>query len=72
MVDLMWDSATDNIGVTGYKIYRDGVEVGTASTTDYSDSNLTPSTTYTYTIKAYDAAGNISDSSAELSITTDN
>ena len=69
-VDLMWDSASDSIGVTGYKIFRNGSEVGTSTTTDYTDAGLTSGTTYTYTVKAYDAAGNISESSNEISVTT--
>ena len=69
-VDLMWDNATDNVGVTGYRIYRDGVEVGTTTTTDYTDTGLTAGTTYIYTVKTYDAAGNTSDASSALSATT--
>lgn len=58
-VMLAWNPATDNVGVTGYQIYRDGSLLRTQSTTGYTDSGLTPSTTYTYTVNAYDAAGNV-------------
>lgn len=69
-VSLSWTASTDNVGVTGYKIYRGGVVVGTSTITSFTNANLTPSTTYTYTVSAYDAAGNNSTSSASVSATT--
>lgn len=57
-IDLAWIDSTDNIEVTGYKIYRDGVQVGTSTTTSYSDTGLAEMTTYNYEVSAYDAAGN--------------
>ncbi|MCK4644614.1 MAG: S8 family serine peptidase [Candidatus Aminicenantes bacterium] len=69
-VDLTWTESTDNVGVTGYNIYRDGVQVGTAETTGYSDTALQPNTTYSYYVEAYDAAGNESGSSDTASATT--
>ena len=69
-VDIMWDDASDNISVAGYKIYRNGEEIGTSVTGEFTDQNLMAGTTYTYTIKAYDQVGNISDISDELTITT--
>jgi hypothetical protein len=69
-IDLSWTASTDNIGVTGYKIYRDGVEVGTSTTTSYNDTGLTASTTYSYTVKTYDGANNLSASSNTASATT--
>jgi len=69
-IDLTWTAATDNAGVTGYIIYRGGVEVGTSATTSFTDSGLTPETTYVYTVVARDAAGNLSDPSAALSVAT--
>ena len=68
---IQWPAATDNIGVTGYIIFRDGQQVGTSATTSYSDSGLSPSTTYSYTVKATDAALNLSDASAPLAVLTD-
>lgn len=65
-----WTPSTDNVGVTGYIVYRNGVQVGTSTTASYTDSGLTASTTYTYTIKAKDAAGNVSPASSSLSVTT--
>ena len=69
-VKLSWPAATDNVGVTGYKIYRNNVMVGSASATSYTDSGLTPSTSYGYTVLAFDAAGNQSSLSANLNVTT--
>ena len=69
-VDLSWGAATDNIAVTGYRVFRNGTQVGAPSTTTYSDSPLAASTTYSYTVEAVDAAGNVSLPSATLSITT--
>jgi len=69
-VSLSWNSSTDNTGVTGYKIYRGGVQVGTSSTVSYFDTGLSASTTYSYQVSAYDAAGNNSGQSASVSSTT--
>src|SRR5207244_5810305 len=69
-INLSWTASTDNVGVTGYKIFRNTVQVGTATTTSYSDTRLSASTTYTYTVLAYDAAGNNSAQSAPASATT--
>ena len=67
---VTWTASTDAVGVTGYDVYRDGRKVGTSTTTSYSDSGLTASTTYSYTVAAYDAAGNVSAQSAPASVTT--
>ncbi|MEW9711370.1 family 14 glycosylhydrolase, partial [Paenibacillus sp. SI92] len=70
-VSLSWTASTDNVGVTGYEIWRDGAKVGTSTTTSYTSSGLAAGTTYSYTVKAYDAAGNVSAASAAVSATTD-
>lgn len=67
---VAWTASTDNVGVTGYEVYRGGVKVGTSASTTYTDSGLSAQTTYTYTVKAYDAAGNLSDASTAVSVTT--
>ncbi|WP_329298172.1 glycoside hydrolase family 6 protein [Streptomyces sp. NBC_00659] len=67
---LSWSASTDNTAVTGYDVYRDGTKVGSATTTSYTDSGLAASTTYAYTVKAKDAAGNVSSSSTAVSATT--
>ena len=68
---LAWDPSTDNIGVAGYRLFRDGNQVGTTSQTHFTDPNLSPATTYSYAVAAYDAAGNVSNpSSPPLGVTT--
>jgi chitodextrinase/predicted transglutaminase-like cysteine proteinase len=78
-IDISWNASTDpstgsgqTTGVTGYRIYRDGSLLTTQNSqlTTYSDTELSPSTTYTYTVSAYDAAGNESSLSAQASTTT--
>lgn len=69
-INLSWSASTDNVGVTGYTIYRGGVQVGTSATTNYSDIGLSASTQYTYTVDAFDAAGNHSAQSTSASATT--
>ena len=69
-VNLAWTASTDNVGVTGYKVYRNTVQIGTSATVSYSDSTCSPSTTYTYNVSAYDAAGNNSAQSAPAVATT--
>ncbi|MFF3447960.1 glycoside hydrolase family 6 protein [Streptomyces sp. NPDC002667] len=69
-VSLSWSASTDDTAVTGYDVYRDGTKIGSATATSYTDSGLSASTTYKYTVKAKDAAGNVSASSTEVSATT--
>lgn len=69
-VILSWTASTDNVGVAGYKIYRNGTQIATTTSTSYTDSNLSPSTTYTYSVSAYDAAGNESAKSNTVTVTT--
>jgi chitodextrinase len=70
-INLSWTASTDNVGVTGYKIYRNGTQVATSTTTSFADSGLAASTAYNYTVAAYDAAGNVSAQSAAVSATTE-
>lgn len=70
--NISWIASTDNIGVAGYKVFRNSVQVGAATTSSYTDANLSPNTAYSYSISAFDAAGNNSDKSTLLSVTTDN
>ncbi len=70
-VDLTWSASTDNVGVTGYQILRSGsalASVGPSFLT-YSDKNATPGTTYTYSVRAFDAAVNYSNSSNGIQVT---
>ena len=69
-IDLSWSASTDDVGVAGYKIYRDGTQIDTTANTSYSDTGLISETIYTYTVSAYDAAGNESGESEGVSGTT--
>ncbi len=70
-INLSWTASTDNVGVVGYRVFRGGVQIATVTGgTTYSDTGLSPSTTYSYTVSAYDAAGNTSVQSASASATT--
>jgi hypothetical protein len=70
-INLIWAGSTDIVGVTGYNVYRNGIRAASVTTgTSYSDTGLNPSTTYTYTVAAYDAAGNVSPQSTSASATT--
>jgi chitodextrinase len=69
-VSLSWTASTDNVGVTGYDVYRGSTLAGTSAGTTFTDSGLTPSTAYTYTVKAYDAAGNLSPVSSSVTART--
>lgn len=62
-INLTWDMSTDNIGVTGYEVFRNGTLITSVTGTSFGDTGLTASTSYTYTVKAVDAAGNLSTSS---------
>ncbi|MBM9502988.1 glycoside hydrolase family 6 protein [Actinacidiphila acididurans] len=69
-VSLTWSASTDNVGVTGYNVYRGSTLVGSATTTSFTDTGLSASTAYSYTVKAKDAAGNLSAASSAVSATT--
>ena len=69
-INLSWTASTDNIGVTGYKVYRNGLQIATIANTSYSDTGLSASTQYTYNVAAFDAAGNTSALSTVASATT--
>jgi len=71
-VSLSWGASTDNVGVTGYTVLRNGTAVITlpGTTTSYTDTGLAPGTGYTYQVTASDAAGNVSQPSNTLPVTT--
>ena len=69
-INLTWTASTDNTGVTGYRIYRNGQQVATTVLTTYLDGGLTTATEYLYAVSAYDAAGNVSAESAMASAST--
>ena len=68
--NLSWTAATDNVGVSGYDVYQNGVLRTSTTTTTLSVTGLTASTTYNFYVKAKDAAGNASQSSNTVLITT--
>ncbi|TDD48745.1 hypothetical protein E1263_33080 [Kribbella antibiotica] len=67
---LTWSASTDNVGVTGYDVLRNGSPVGTATTTSYQDGGLAPNTSYSYSVRARDAAGNTSAAGAAVTVKT--
>jgi chitodextrinase len=67
---ITWTAATDNVGVVGYNVYQNGTLIGSTATTNFGESNLTPTTTYVMTVAAQDADGNVSAQSSPLSVTT--
>nr|WP_321233007.1 GEVED domain-containing protein [uncultured Psychroserpens sp.] len=69
-VDLSWDAATDNIAVTEYEVYQDGVLIATIPATSYQVTGLNPLTNYDFYVIAKDAAGNSSPQSNTVNITT--
>ncbi len=69
-IALSWNASTDNVGVTGYQVFRNGTQVGTSATATYTDNGLAANTQYTYTVKAYDASSNVSAASGSLNATT--
>jgi hypothetical protein len=70
-VNLTWTASTDESGISGYQIYRNGTQLtANAPSTSFSDNTTTPNTTYTYTVRAVDTAGNVSTDSNAASVTT--
>lgn len=71
-VNLNWSASTDNVGVTGYQIFRNGASLTSVSgaTLSYSDTTVTGGANYSYYVKARDAAGNVSPQSNTASVTT--
>jgi chitodextrinase len=66
-IKLSWSASTDNVGVTGYKVFRNGVQIATTGALTYANTGLLPATTYSFAIAAFDAAGNSSAQSAAVS-----
>ncbi|MCL9806035.1 GEVED domain-containing protein [Flavobacterium amniphilum] len=68
--NLSWTASTDNVGVTGYDVYQGATLKATVTTTSYTVTGLTAATAYTFSVKAKDAAGNVSASSNTVNVTT--
>ena len=73
-IDLLWTASSDNTGVTGYQVIRNGVMISSVpgATLVYVDNSVAAGSTYAYSVAAYDAAGNVSSPSASLQVTTPN
>ena len=76
-INLSWTASTDNVGVTGYRVERCSggscstfTQIASPTTTTYSDSPLSPSTSYSYRVRATDAAGNLSSYSSTSTVST--
>jgi chitodextrinase len=67
---LSWTASTDNVKVTAYEVFKDGISLGTSAAISRTLTGLTPSRTFAMTVRASDATGNWSALSAPLSVTT--
>jgi hypothetical protein len=69
-VAIAWTASTDNVGVTGYQVKRNGTTVTTTASLSYNDTGLSAGTSYSYTVVAVDAAGNTSTAAGPLGVST--
>jgi hypothetical protein len=69
-IDIVWSASTDDVILSGYRLFRDNVQIATTTLLSYSDTGLTASTTYSYTVDAFDSFGNISSTSLAVATTT--
>jgi len=67
---LSWTDSTDNVGVVGYKIYRNEQEIASINSNTFQDFGLSPETQYDYSVAAFDAENNISDQTSQVTATT--
>ncbi len=67
---LNWTVSTDNVGVSGYNVFRDGAQIVNSPTPTYTDTGLQASTSYSYEVNAVDGVGNQSARSAAAAATT--
>src|SRR6202035_54803 len=69
-ITLTWNASTDNAVVVGYHVYRNNAQIATTGTSTYSDTNVIPGVQYSYTVSAFDGAGNTSAQSSPVVIQT--
>jgi hypothetical protein len=69
-INLSWTASTDDVGVAGYQVFRNNVQIATSTSTSFSDTALTPNTQYTYALSAFDSAGHTSTQTAPVTVTT--
>ncbi|WP_083426215.1 immunoglobulin-like domain-containing protein [Tenacibaculum todarodis] len=67
---LSWNASSDNVGVTAYEVFSNGTSIGTVTSTGANITGLTANTAYSYTVRALDAAGNVSSTSNTETFTT--
>jgi len=67
---IAWTPDTDNVGVAGYYVVRNGTLIATVNAWSYVDTGLTPGATYSYRLQAFDASGNLSPLTDALSVET--
>ena len=59
-ITVSWNASSDNVGVVRYRVYRNGTMIGQPTGTSFTDLDLANKKTYSYTVEAVDAAGNVS------------
>ena len=71
-INLSWNSSTSSggLGFAGYKVYRDGAQIGTTTATSYAETGLAPNSDYCYTVAAYNNEGETSAPSAQACANT--
>jgi chitodextrinase len=69
-VNLSWRASGDDVGVSGYRVFRNGTEIATVAGTAYTDESVAANTKYTYTVQAFDSANHVSAGSNAASVTT--
>ncbi|MCA9366312.1 fibronectin type III domain-containing protein [Candidatus Kaiserbacteria bacterium] len=69
-IDLDWDDSTDNLVLSGYQVFRDGLQIATTTVSSYADSGLTADTLYSYYVTAFDNSYNVSSSSVTVATST--
>jgi hypothetical protein len=68
-VSLNWVASTATSAIAGYNVYRNGTKIGTTAVSNYTDTTVSPNTTYSYAVSAYDASGNTSPQTAPVTVT---
>lgn len=69
-INLTWTKSSDNVGVTGYKVYINNSQIGTSTINSYISTGLASSTSYIFNVSAFDANGNVSATSSSVTAST--
>jgi fibronectin type 3 domain-containing protein len=67
-IKLSWNASTDNVGVSGYAVWRDGARIADTTETGYVDKSAPSGSSCSYSVSAYDAAGNMSPLSSAVTV----